>query len=686
MQCGTLRATDKGKGEKPMKKVELKYLFLSNFKGIKEFEIPDFENGIEIHGDNGTGKTTIFDAFSWLLFGKDSLNSGSFDIKCINEKGEVLHGLNHLVTAKLTAGNGDIDLTKVYYEKYTKRRGQSKKTFTGHTIDHFINNVPCKQKEFTAAINDICTEDVFKLLTNPRHFNEVLHWTDRRNLLFQMCGDIPDEAVIASNPALARLPEILGGHSLADTKKINKSLQSEINAELEKIPVKIAEISASKIEVDNDALETKAKLEKYKETKAKKTKELAALKAGGGIAEKEKELSELESNISKREYELDMKRDKQLADQREEFNRLDNIAIGCARDTEKAVIRQSDLIKREKELKNQLAQLEVVCDQRRKMWFELDKQEFTPIEGSDICPACGQALPAESVKEASRLALEAFNESKAKDLAVISEQGKKTKAEIEALKLDIGALSKEIKTMDLGIKALAETQDGAERAMDECKARHEKENATIAPDEKLQKMKSAQTALLLEINGLRAGTYEAVLAVEGEIDRIENYINILTKDALQIEANERVDKRVKFLLNRERELSQGFEKLEEDNYIIDTFIRTKAAMLDKKIIKKFKLATFRLFTENINGGIEETCDTTIDGVPYTSLNNGGRINVGLDICNTLSEYYGISLPVFIDNSEAVTDLLDTNSQQIRMYVNASDKKLRIKKLEKEKKP
>ena len=100
-------------------------------------------------------------------------------------------------------------------------------------------------------------------------------------------------------------------------------------------------------------------------------------------------------------------------------------------------------------------------------------------------------------------------------------------------------------------------------------------------------------------------------------------------------------------------------------------------MLEAKINKKFNHATFRLFIENINGGLEECCDTTYQGVPYNSMNNGARINIGLDICNTLSQHYGISLPCFIDNAEAVSKIIDTNAQQIRLFVSEADKKLRI---------
>ena len=60
--------------------IKLKKLILENFKGIKELKI-DFSNVTNIFGDNGVGKTTIFDAFTWLMFGKDSTDKKDFSIQ-----------------------------------------------------------------------------------------------------------------------------------------------------------------------------------------------------------------------------------------------------------------------------------------------------------------------------------------------------------------------------------------------------------------------------------------------------------------------------------------------------------------------------------------------------------------------------------------------------------------------------
>jgi len=661
-----------------MSKIKIKSLKLLNFKGIPSFEIANFNNGISIYGDNATGKTTVFDAFSWLLFGKDSLNSAVFEIKTLTKNGAVVHGLEYSVEAVLDTGQSEITLKKTYLEKYTKRRGEAQKTFTGHTVDHQVNGVPCKQKEFGFAVDAICNEENFKLLTNPRYFNEVLHWTKRRALLLQVCGDIPDADVIATNSALDTLPNILGDHKIDDQKKIIAARRAKINKELEKIPVRINEANESKIEVADSLKEINEKLKLYTIRKEKAEKVIANTNSGGGIAEKEIELYEKQAEILAYKNAMEVQKNDRLASQRKERARFEDASIEAARATEQIVIRQTDKIKRKKELSEDVAELELTQKQLRRSWFKINEKEFTPLPpGSNTCPACGQKLPADKIEEASRLALEAFNQSKAKDLTAISEKGKKTTLKLNTLIKDITAINEMIVAMDVEIKKRAEIQDVAEAQEDDCKARHEKANITLPPDLILDDLISQEDVIGLDINGLRAGTYETLLAAEGDLDRIKTMISLFERNQLQIEANLRIDKRIIKHKENERALAAEYEKLESELFIIETFIRTKVDMLEIKINQKFLHASFRLFVENINGGLEECCDTTFEGVPYNSMNNGARINIGLDICNTLSEYYGISLPCFIDNSEAVTRLFETEAQQIRLFVSKSDKSLRV---------
>lgn len=152
----------------------------------------------------------------------------------------------------------------------------------------------------------------------------------------------------------------------------------------------------------------------------------------------------------------------------------------------------------------------------------------------------------------------------------------------------------------------------------------------------------------------------------------------MERDLVKFDGVRRAQMRVMELEKQERELAAEYERLQHELFLCEEFTKTKVSMLDAKINSKFKLARFRLFEDQINGGIKEVCDTLYKGVPYDGgLNNAARINVGLDIINTLGEHYGFSAPIFVDNAEAVTKLIGTDAQVIRLVVSEADKRLRI---------
>ncbi|MEF3310396.1 ATP-binding protein, partial [Paenibacillus sp. GYB004] len=72
-----------------MKKILLDSLTIRNFKGFREFVLMANGGNLDVYGDNATGKTTLFDGFTWHLFGKDSTNSTTFEIKELDPAGKV---------------------------------------------------------------------------------------------------------------------------------------------------------------------------------------------------------------------------------------------------------------------------------------------------------------------------------------------------------------------------------------------------------------------------------------------------------------------------------------------------------------------------------------------------------------------------------------------------------------------
>jgi len=655
------------------KTIRIESLAFNNFKGLENFKLKNLGNTVSIYGDNELGKTTIFDGFTWLISDKDSLNSAVFEIKTLDTLGNVVHGLEHQVDMTLDIDGEKIQFKKVYLEEFTKRRGEAQKTFTGHTINRYIDNLPKMKKEFDAVIDAICDKETFKILTNPRHFNEVMTWAARRKLLFEVCGSLSDKDVIAASPELKGLPAILGKRTVEDHQKLVKNRQSKINEEIAKIPVRIDENTQSIIPVPRGAEQLSVEVYEASADLTRLNKELLTLESGGGIAAKKQELAEVERDIIHKVnnqqtviYNLERIRKQDIA-------ALESTAFDAADAVTVAVDDQHKLQDEKIKLQLEISEFETAMHDLRQKWHAQDKVKF--IHSASLnCPHCGQDLPEDQITAARESAQGAFNEAQAKTLSAIADQGKNVLNTVNGHKLRIGIIDTIVKQYNSQIADLEEKHQAAVVAWDKLRLADLPE---VKPDPEHDTLLAKKELILDAIGDLNAGIATAAQEYREKIEVATVNLASLEADIKQHEANARILARNVEHKISERVLAAEFEKLESELFLIEKFIRLKVDMVEGPINSRFKLARFQLFTENINGGLEPCCNTTFEGVPYNSMNNAARINIGLDIINTLSDFYGISMPVFIDNAEAITQLIKTDSQQIKLVVSEMDKTLRV---------
>jgi len=648
--------------------VKLIRLHLTNFKGIREFTLDAQGHNVDVFGDNATGKTTLFDAFMWLLFDKDSANRKDFEIKTLGPDGQPIHGLNHEVEAVIEIDGQAVTLRKVFYEKWQKKRGSAEKVFTGHTTDYYIDGVPVKKAVYEGRMAEIADESIFKLLTSPTYFNEQLHWQKRREILLQVCGDVSDEEVISSDHSLAKLPEILQGRKLEDHRKIIMARRAEINKELEKIPVRIDEVEHSLPRVEDvDPQALADDITKLRTELQAKQQELVRLESGGEIAEKTRRLREVEAEV------LELQRmNRERVDTAIEQERKKARALQDESDKLQADIRSWQ--RRIEANDREIDRLTTEMDRLRQEWYRVNEQQFA-FDQAEVCPTCGQPIPAEQLEEARAKALADFNRAKAEKLEEISARGREAKARVQELQADNAAAQGQVNKSQQTIAGLERERAQVERRI----AQLRDENAlTMKEDEALAAKVREVDTLRAEIEALKAGGANTRAAVAREIELLDDAIRALEQEAARVEARKHGLVRIEELKAQERQLAAEYERLEGELYLTEQFIRTKVLLLEDKINSRFKLARFKLFDVQVNGGVVECFETTYQGVPYSSgLNNAARINVGLDIINTLAEHYGFAPPIWIDNAEAVTQLIPTKGQMIRLIVSEDDKSLRV---------
>lgn len=678
--------------------IKLKKLTLRNFKGIRSQEI-DFDNVTNIYGDNGTGKTTIFDAFNWLLFGKDSHDRSDFNIKTLGPDNQPFHHLDHEVSASLVMNGTPLTLRRCLTENWVKKRGEEKQEFSGHTTSFFWNDVPMSKADYEAKINYHIDSSIFKLVTNTSYFNQ-LNWQERRSILLAISGEISNEDVLESLMTVtnkqnftALINALNQGKTMEEYKREIASKKKLIKDELQMIPARIDEADRSLPEPKN-----------YKEIQT-------------AIDEKTAALQELDTQLSDRNKanKAQNERIQALTEERAELmNKASDMEFNI-RESVKAGLKSKKMVLNDlrgtKEVLNQkLRKLEekkaeqirnkveahegiksktALADSLRNQWREENAKEIEFDESKFECPTCKRAHDESDIEDLKEKMLINFNEAKAKKLAEISNKGKSLKNEIETLQSMINNIDSDSEERELQIISAKSEIVDVENKMTEIQKEIDRLEIDVEPAIaiKLSEDKDYQFTLsnIRELKEKIEAPTEAQNNedIQGKKQKLNAELDKLKAELSTKEQRERIQKRIQELKEKEKSHSQELADLEAIDFSIEEFTVAKMNALEESLNNRFDLVKFKLFKEQINGGRTETCETLIDGVPYSDANTASKINAGIDIINTLSEHYKVYAPVFIDNAESVNQLIPSKSQINRLIVS-KDKTLRIDKLSPEK--
>lgn len=682
-----------------MKSIKLRSIKMENFKGAKERAIV-FGEQTKICGANATGKTTIFDAFTWLLFGKDSLGSAKFDIRPLDETGKMIDNLEICVEATISVDDEEYSLKKVQKQKWVKKRGTNTTEFQGNVNEFEINGYPKSEKEFKEFISGMINEKIFNLVTNPVAFTS-LPWKEQREILMQFVGESSDVQIAEEHGEkfLKLIPELKIASTDDILKKYTKA-KNTLNKEMIEIPARIDEVSKQLISVDVGALEVE-----------KAAKEVALKKV-------EDEISSGSTNIveinAKREQVMQLKMDRSDVQNRESTMLMDKRRKTASEyndtgDKLAFLKAQADSItfdidsafrqkEREEDDKNKFAD-----EWRREKASTFPEMkpfpDYTPLpeltEDDLICPTCGQSLP----KEVRERRISDYEERKRN-----SEDGyKKAKAEYEECYI----LDKEKfeKNRENNLKSITEKGEKAadyvrkyQKAINDKQQELEVVNAEIAKfEEKLKEKKAVLYAIPAVADMSKNEEYQKI---SDQIISLENEIEEMSKETVgktELEAkkavlrdeisdiewkiksadNAKIKERIAELEAEKTEVGQKIAEQERMIDLTEEFIRTKMNRISSIINEKFGgRVTFKLFEVQINSGIRETCECQWDG--RTNMSNGESIVAGMYICKALSELYGVSTPLFADNSEAVSDgrFPNMNCQVIKLFVS-NDKELKV---------
>lgn len=666
-----------------MKRITLLSMDIQNFKGCTGRTI-DFADKTKICGANATGKTTIFDAFTFLLFNRDSLGSSDFDIRPLDADGKMIDNIEISVKARISVDDEEFELKKVQKQKWVKKRGTDSREFQGNINEFEINGYPKSQKEFKEFISEIVDEDVFNLITNPAAFNS-LPWKKQRETLMEFVGNFSDVEIAETfGDKYAKLiPELKCAKTDDILKKYTKAKNS-LNKNAVEIPARIDEVSKQLVIADVGALEVE---------KAAKEAELSKVEADlssgngktGEINSKREEIMNLKFHLSEIQNEANRKLLDDSSSIREEVAKKREVAENLQRELSELRSSgrtvQAEYQAHENDVKRLLDEWKV---EKAKTFPEFIP--FKPLpDSATVCPTCGQELP-EDVKKKNIANYEARKQAREDDynkrkVDFETEHNKKladiTKAGSEAAKLRDEAKEK-LETFGRSARVYEQKIEEAKRAYGEEKSKLDKipKVADISNDAEYKATNEKISALEKEIAEL-----SSVVSDNAELEAKKSILkDEIAEIAGKILAadNSKVKERIAELEAEQKEVGQKIANQEMMIDLVEDFIRTKMNMISKKINEMFKIVSFKLFSEQINGGLKETCECTVNGVPLSSLNNGHRIVAGLDIIHSLSNLYGVSCPIFVDNAESINDfnVPEMDAQMIYLTVT-DDKELKV---------
>lgn len=657
--------------------IRLIYMTIKNFKGIKDFRLDANGKNVSILGDNATYKTSCYDAFVWVVSGKNSFNQADFGIKPLDEAGREVHFLETEVEVGLSKDGKPLKLKKILTENWVKPKGKTEQEYKGNNIAYFFDEVPVGANEYKRKVDELIGEETFRLLTNPLYFNQhykigkLTDWQSRRMLLFEMCGEITDEQIIAVNPNLAKLPEVLGSKSIDDRKAIIAQSIKKLNEQIEKIGPAINENMRLIPETTVDYSATEAELQRLKGDLDSIEKELSE---AGNIAveyrKKQQDLFSLKNqleNVKSKIYKESSAGHQKLVDEKSRLqgDKYQNEAqkSDYARQlliTEKAINGRNDKLQ---QLREEWTELQANLKKNTASAF------IEPGEEEFVCPTCGQDLPRNDRE--SKLVEMCGNFQKRKDYAIST-----YRKGLEVNKAFGLSVCKEIEQLQKNIETYKAEIEKAEKALETINLRiaeigtilqYPISDPDYTADPEYAELSGKIGQLEAELNKpiedttAEARQRKAVMAAD-----IENCNRTLNNKRVVENAKARIEE----LKQSERDLSNQKSQLEGQLNLITEFIKAKANTLTDIMNSKFKYVRFRLFDIQQNGGVVEVCDTMVNTngkwVPFSDGNTAGRINAGIDIINVLSEHYGVRVPLWVDNRESVTDLAETESQVISL--------------------
>ena len=631
--------------------VKLLKLDIENFRGIKNFVLTPDGHRITVQGANGTGKSTLMAAFLWLLTGKDAQGRENYNVFPLGTDGNRLSGCSPTVTATLSMPDGrTLILQRSICERWTKRRGSAETEYNGDETRYFIDEVPVSAGEYSSAIFGMFPEKLLPLLLNAAWFSEqTKDYKERRRLLLEQFGSLQPADVFTANPELSDLESMLGTHSVDEFSRICTERRKRYKDSLSALPARIDE-NRKQLQSMSDAGDIKNKRSKLNVEIAKLQYEIERTTADAVQRHNQQELEKVRQYLEMIPNKRRVLEASGNAGWLEEHNRRVDDA---ARGKQNAMCRAETLAAELRVLNLERDHLAAERDRLRVEWVEVNG---SVPDIAQTCPTCGQALPAELVQEAQ----ENFNVSKSERLSDIAAKGAKAAQDVETMEQKAARLREDLDTCERAARAAAAAYDMV--IAEKPPVTQMGLFAELDAEEK--ELKARAEELRQAIQASAQAAEQVVQEKRQKLADMQAQSDAMTSRLAEIERNAALETRIQELEAEQRDTLHQLEEAERGLSMCEEYTRTLVILLTERVNKHFPTVRFKLFEQQKNGGLREVCEAMVDGVPYGALNTASKMQANVEIVQAFSRAADISLPLFLDNRESVTDLTLPDEMQV----------------------
>lgn len=640
-----------------MSDIKLLKIHMENFMGAKDLTI-EFSDGVtKINGPNGSCKSTIFHAFTWLMFNKDSYGREKFSIRTLDADGNQIHNTTILVEGTILVDGVPFVIRKEQTERYVKKRGDIETTLSGNDNSYWINDLPKTQAEFKKFIDDVIGENLFKMVTNPSDFMGK-DWKDRRSILMSMVEDETDVQIAESVGGFEFIMDDLKaasvtGDSVDALLKKYKEQRKKLNEKAEEIPIRIDELSKSLVE------DTSAELTAKREALVAELEECEKSISGADVTAKADTIRSEIASLNARARQISADAYAILNERRAGIRSvMTGLMVKSDREVEITKMIEdckSKMAKHGATIRGANGDLEEANEAGKKLnekWKAIKSTNFD--ESAEVCPTCGRPFDSADVEEHRKT----FEHNKDKQLADLKIQARRLQIQkneaqnaIKDAEEYITSTGAKVEELEAELAKLAKDREENYNA---CKAELDALPTVVEPTEEEQQIAEQIKQKQMELDSLTESGATQLVRAEVEDKRAE--LREIDMQLAKIASNKDIKQRIADLHSEQSDNAQLIMDCEHKCALLDDFIREKMSRISDKVNGMFNGIKWTLYRRLINGSIEPCCECTVNGVDYNTLNTSARIVAGLEIIRVLQKINNASAPIFIDNAECINDV------------------------------